>query len=61
MCVCTYMYILKNIFKKLICSQFLQQYLHYKSTLEVFRLEPTQFNKSLDELVIFLAQVSTYN
>ncbi|XP_011636691.1 protein SDA1 homolog [Pogonomyrmex barbatus] len=39
-------------------EEFLQQYQHYKSTLEVFRLEPTQFNKSLDELVIFLAQVA---
>ncbi|XP_018313164.1 protein SDA1 homolog [Mycetomoellerius zeteki] len=39
-------------------EEFLQQHLHYKSTLEVFRLEPTQFNKSLDELVTFLAQVA---
>ncbi|KAL6448900.1 hypothetical protein ACFW04_000565 [Cataglyphis niger] len=39
-------------------EEFLQQYLHYKSTLEVFCLEPTQFNKSLDELVTFLAQVA---
>ncbi|XP_011159873.1 protein SDA1 homolog [Solenopsis invicta] len=39
-------------------EEFLQQHLHYKSTLEVFRLEPTQFNKSLDELVIFLAQIA---
>ncbi|EFN66361.1 Protein SDA1-like protein [Camponotus floridanus] len=39
-------------------EEFLQQYLHYKSTLEVFRLEPTQFNKSLDELITFLAQVA---
>ncbi|XP_011862115.1 PREDICTED: protein SDA1 homolog [Vollenhovia emeryi] len=39
-------------------EEFLQQHQHYKSTLEVFRLEPTQFNKSLDELVTFLAQVA---
>lgn len=39
-------------------EEFLQQYLHYKSTVEVFRLEPTQFNKNLDELVTFLAQVA---
>ncbi|XP_070160025.1 protein SDA1 homolog [Polyergus mexicanus] len=39
-------------------EEFLQQYLHYKSTLEVFRLEPTQFSKSFDELVTFLAQVA---
>ncbi|XP_077258647.1 SDA1 domain containing protein Mys45A isoform X1 [Temnothorax americanus] len=39
-------------------EEFLQQHQHYKSTLEVFRLEPTQFNKSLDELITFLAQVA---
>ncbi|KYN27649.1 Protein SDA1 like protein [Trachymyrmex cornetzi] len=42
-------------------EEFLQQHLHYKSTLEVFRLEPTQFNKSLDELVTFLAQLKKKN
>jgi protein SDA1 len=45
---------------KCIYLQFLQQQQHYKSTLEVFCLEPTQYNKSLDDLVIFLAQVSIY-
>ncbi|XP_020283826.1 protein SDA1 homolog [Pseudomyrmex gracilis] len=39
-------------------EEFLQQHEHYRSTLEVFRLEPTQFNKKLDELVTFLAQVA---
>ncbi|EFN85212.1 protein SDA1 homolog [Harpegnathos saltator] len=39
-------------------EEFLQQYQHYKSTLEVFHLEPTQFNKSLDDLITFLAQVA---
>lgn len=39
-------------------EEFLQQYQHYKSTLDVFRLEPTVYNKSLDELIIFLAQVA---
>ncbi|XP_014295711.1 protein SDA1 homolog [Microplitis demolitor] len=39
-------------------EEFLQQYNHYKSTLEVFRLTPSEFNKSLDELVMFLAQVA---
>lgn len=48
-------------FKMVIYLQFLQQHQHYKSTVEVFRLEPTQFNKSLDELVTFLAQVSTHS
>ncbi|XP_014481639.1 PREDICTED: protein SDA1 homolog [Dinoponera quadriceps] len=39
-------------------EEFLQQHQHYKSTLEVFHLEPTQYNKNLDELVTFLAQVA---
>ena len=39
-------------------EEFLQQHQHYKSTLEVFRLTPNKFNKSLDEIVIFLAQVA---
>ncbi|XP_074113158.1 SDA1 domain containing protein Mys45A [Cotesia typhae] len=39
-------------------EEFLQQYSHYKSILEVFRLTPSEFNKSLDELLMFLAQVS---
>ncbi|XP_043275609.1 protein SDA1 homolog [Venturia canescens] len=39
-------------------EEFQQQYRHYKSTLEVFRLTPDKFNKSLDELSIFLAQVA---
>lgn len=42
----------------LIFLQFLQQHQHYKSILEVFRLAPNKFNKSLDEVVIFLAQVT---
>ncbi|XP_011299489.1 protein SDA1 homolog [Fopius arisanus] len=39
-------------------EEFTQQYNHYKSTLEVFRLTPDQFNKSLDELLMFIAQVA---
>ncbi|XP_063983452.1 protein SDA1 homolog [Diachasmimorpha longicaudata] len=39
-------------------EEFSQQYNHYKSTLEVFRLTPDKFNKSLDELLMFLAQVA---
>lgn len=38
-------------------EEFLQQYQHYKSTLEVFCLIPNKFNKNLDESVTFLAQV----
>ncbi|CAK9812995.1 Protein SDA1 homolog [Anthophora quadrimaculata] len=39
-------------------EEFLQQHQYYTSTLEVFRLAPNKFNKSLDEIVIFLAQVA---
>nr|XP_033339021.1 protein SDA1 homolog isoform X1 [Megalopta genalis]XP_033339022.1 protein SDA1 homolog isoform X1 [Megalopta genalis] len=39
-------------------EEFLQQHQYYKSTLEVFHLTPNKFNKSLDEIVIFLAQVA---
>ncbi|KAG4068256.1 hypothetical protein HA402_007776 [Bradysia odoriphaga] len=39
-------------------EEFLQQYRHFQSLVEIFRLNPAQENKSLDELVIFLAQVS---
>ncbi|XP_015108710.1 protein SDA1 homolog [Diachasma alloeum] len=39
-------------------EEFSQQYNHYKSTLEVFRLTPDKFNKSLDELLMFIAQVA---
>ena len=37
--------------------QFLQQYRHYKSTKLVFEMKPDQNNKSMDDLVMFLAQV----
>lgn len=39
-------------------EEFLQQHQHYRSVLEVFRLAPNKFNKSLDEVVMFLAQVA---
>nr|XP_050853172.1 protein SDA1 homolog [Vespula vulgaris] len=39
-------------------EEFLQQYLHYKATLDIFNLAPNKFNKSLDELVIFMTQVA---
>lgn len=38
-------------------EEFLQQYRHFLSILEIFRLTPDKENKSLDELVIFIAQV----
>ncbi len=37
--------------------QFLQQYRHYNSTKLVFEMKPDQYNKDLDDLVMFLAQV----
>lgn len=38
-------------------EEFLQQHRHFLSVLEVFQLTPDQPNKSLDELIIFIAQV----
>lgn len=52
---------LQNLIKRDPASykeEFMQQYNHYISLLEVFRLNPSQENKSLDELVMFIAQVS---
>lgn len=39
-------------------DDFIQQYNHFLSTLEIFKLSPDKENKSLDELVMFLAQVA---
>jgi len=39
-------------------EEFQQQLRHFNSTLAVFELSPDQFNESLDELVMFLAQVA---
>ncbi|XP_064608416.1 protein SDA1 homolog isoform X2 [Liolophura sinensis] len=39
-------------------DEFLQQLRHFQSNLEVFQLKPSKYVKTLDELVIFLAQVS---
>jgi protein SDA1 len=35
----------------------MQQYRHYISTKLVFEMKPDQYNKDLDDLVMFLAQV----
>ena len=40
--------------------QFIQQYRHYQSNMQIFNLKPSQFSKTLDELLIFLAQVLIY-
>ncbi|GAB1601700.1 protein SDA1 homolog [Argonauta hians] len=39
-------------------DEFLQQQQHFLSTLEIFQLKPSQYSKSLDEMIMFLAQVS---
>uniref|UniRef100_A0A336K2S0 Protein SDA1 n=1 Tax=Culicoides sonorensis TaxID=179676 RepID=A0A336K2S0_CULSO len=39
-------------------DNFLQQFRHYESVLEIFKLSPDKENKKLDELVMFLAQVA---
>jgi len=39
-------------------DEFLQQYRHFESTVQVFELNPGEYNKSLDEQVMFLAQVT---
>jgi len=39
-------------------EEFSQQLRHFNSTLAVFELSPEKFNESLDELVMFLAQVA---
>lgn len=39
-------------------EEFLQQLQHFRSTIDVFQLNPQQHNKSLDELVMFMAQVA---
>ncbi|KAG8010789.1 Protein SDA1-like protein [Nibea albiflora] len=38
-------------------EEFLQQYRHYQSNVQIFRLQPDKPNKELAELVMFLAQV----
>jgi len=52
---------LQNVIKKdpeAYRDEFLQQHRHFQSTLEVFELSPDKFNESLDDLVMFLAQVA---
>ncbi|KAL4229769.1 Protein SDA1 [Mactra antiquata] len=39
-------------------DEFLQQLRHYQSNLQIFQLKPSQYSKTLDELLIFLAQVA---
>lgn len=37
--------------------QFQQQYRHYQSNVQIFKLQPNKPNKELADLVMFLAQV----
>lgn len=39
-------------------EEFLQQYQHFLSVLEIFRLEPDKENKSLCESIMFLSQIA---
>ncbi|CAL8279001.1 unnamed protein product [Merluccius merluccius] len=38
-------------------EEFLQQYRHYQSNVQIFKLQPNKPNKELSDLVMFLAQV----
>lgn len=38
-------------------EEFLQQYRHFLNLLEIFKFSPSEENKNLDDLVIFIAQV----
>lgn len=52
---------LQNLIKRDPASyheEFLQQYQHLQNTIQVFELSPQHSNKSLDELVMFMAQVA---
>ncbi|KAJ8311774.1 hypothetical protein KUTeg_010673 [Tegillarca granosa] len=52
---------LQNLIKREPVSykdEFLQQYRHYQSNLEVFQLKPSCYSKTLEDLVLFIAQVS---
>lgn len=52
---------LQNLIKRDPASykdEFLQQQRHYQSLLEVFALHPSEYNKGLDELIMFMAQVA---
>ncbi|EFA00563.1 protein SDA1 homolog [Tribolium castaneum] len=52
---------LQNLIKRDPASyheEFTQQYQHFQNTIQVFELSPDQTNKTLDDLVMFMAQVS---
>lgn len=39
-------------------EEFLQQFRHYESNLQIFKLDPSNANKTLGDLVMFISQVS---
>lgn len=52
---------LQNLIKRDPASykeEFNQQYRHYSALLDIFKLRPDKYEKGLDELVMFLAQVA---
>lgn len=52
---------LQNLIKRDSTSyheEFVQQHQHFRNTIEIFQLNPEQTNKTLSELVMFMAQVA---
>ncbi|KAJ8953409.1 hypothetical protein NQ318_023526 [Aromia moschata] len=52
---------LQNLIKRDAASyreEFVQQYQHLQNTIEVFQLSPEQPNKTLDDLIMFMAQIA---
>uniref|UniRef100_A0A8C0R1V9 Protein SDA1 n=1 Tax=Canis lupus dingo TaxID=286419 RepID=A0A8C0R1V9_CANLU len=48
---------LQNLIKRdppVYIEEFLQQYNHYKSNVEIFKLQPNKPSKELEELVMFM-------
>ena len=41
-------------------EEFLQQWKHFQSTIEVFKLDPSREPESITEVMNFIAQVNTY-
>ena len=46
--------------KEAYAEEFNQQYRHYQALLQIFHLKPTAESKELDDIVMFLAQVSLF-
>ncbi|KAJ8965605.1 hypothetical protein NQ317_004364 [Molorchus minor] len=52
---------LQNLIKRDSASyheEFMQQFQHFQNTIEVFQLSPEQPNKTLDDLIMFMAQIA---